>query len=109
MIVILICVQLLSVNVKEGVTNKIPFLQLATGISVREELIGYVVANNASAIEKGVACAFKEEMECLGIYKSYTLGEPNRYGCYPLEVLYVDTFGDEEISTWELRPVKLFP
>jgi hypothetical protein len=84
------------------------FLQLATGTSVREELTDCVVANNDSAIEKGVAYTFKEQMDFLGDYKSCKVGQPNRYGCCSLEVTYIDTFGDEETSNWELRPIKLF-
>jgi len=81
------------------------FLQLATGTSVREESTNYIVANNSVAIAKGVVQAFKDEMDCLGEYSSHKVGDVNKNGCYPLEVSYIDPFGDIETSSWELRPV----
>lgn len=84
------------------------FLQIATGTTAIEEATDYIVANNASAIEKGVKAAFKDTLWCMGTYKNHSLGSPSRNGHYPLDVTYVNVNGDKETSKWQLRPVKLF-
>jgi hypothetical protein len=86
----------------------IAFFQLATGLQIRDETIDYIVANNAKAIAKGVKTAFSREMDCLGAYKSHTQGVVDRFGKITLDITYLDQHGDEETTTWQLRPVTLF-
>lgn len=85
-------------------------LQIATGNSVREEAIAYVVANNEEAITNGINKAF--DVDCYstyyGTFKSFTLGKPKPNGCIPLLINYIDEYGDEEQTEWELRPVTVF-
>lgn len=86
----------------------IKFFQIATGVGIRDETIDYIVANNEEAVGEGVRKAFASEMDCLGVYKNHTQGEPDKFGKIPLDINYVDQWGDEEITSWQLRPVSLF-
>ncbi len=84
-------------------------LQLATGSSVREEVIEYIVANTPEAIEKGIKQAFEDSYEFhLGKFHSFELGKTDQFGNITLTISYVDCWGDIEQESWELRPVKAF-
>lgn len=82
--------------------------QIATGSSVPEEATSFVVENTTSSIEAGIRAAFKDKVDFLGTYKRHKLGECTRFNYYPIDVIYTDTYGDEETLSWQLRPVTVF-
>lgn len=85
------------------------YFQLAAGNSVSEEALEYIVTLNPSSIEEGIKAAFNEGRDYLGTYKGYELSDVDAHGYYQLTISYIDEFQDEEVTRWQLRPVKFFP